>query len=634
MAHMRDASLNPSSPHSSSAGADSYKHENTPDTRLTVFSPDDNLARPNKPLTAASLDGSSSHVVQYHANTPKGFSSTTAAAEKDPFISNTAAKAQHKLSPTALVFRPVSAPLVAHGSLNMRSGTGPAMGANRQLLAPQPTAKFSSEMGISRYLVIYSPSHPVSVTDVEGYLAQLERFGLPFQGKRHAVAAEGRVFLYLPNVRDARNTLENVQLGSPNWCAKYIVAAEFYKVCNSSAQVSPICDGKVQITAYDQGVNFGAVYVETVVHTFLDTQGEVFALLSQSAANNHTFRGVVEFSDADVAISVVDKFNRTTLGAAQMFRPLENNSRPFGASRGEMILSEGAQQPTGLFTSGRLSHSTAGIHKSQQFAMYPVVCNSFQSPGPNRFMLDQTPTRGQGVSHLAPMTPISGGMPMMAPLFNTTPPDTPMAIRSEFTSPRSIQPYARLDGRRHGAMRANRSHNFNNAGHHNHVDVNRIRDGVDVRTTIMLRNIPNKVDQVMLKRIIDESSWGKYDFMYLRIDFANDCNSSMRGVISAGTASRVTRSPRSPMLRLLITGPRPELAGQEEPFPEPDNLSKMRRSCENAEHIGLFTPNAGQHFREEQRRRRSQYDRGTRLAALEEYDYAVRAQQHGLFNQK
>lgn len=37
--------------------------------------------------------------------------------------------------------------------------------------------------------------------------------------------------------------------------------------------------------------------------------------------------------------------------------------------------------------------------------------------------------------------------------------------------------------------------------------------------------------------------------------------------------------------------------------------------------VGLFTPNAGQHFRDEQRRRRSQYDRGTRLAALEEYDY-------------
>jgi hypothetical protein len=92
-------------------------------------------------------------------------------------------------------------------------------------------------------------------------------------------------------------------------------------------------------------------------------------------------------------------------------------------------------------------------------------------------------------------------------------------------------------------------------------------------------------------------------------------------------------------------GPMPDLAGQEEPFPEPDNQSKMKRSCENAEHVGklhivvldnwsfsslhslgLFTPNAGQHFRDEQRRRRSQYDRGTRLAALEEYDYETAIQ--------
>jgi hypothetical protein len=37
--------------------------------------------------------------------------------------------------------------------------------------------------------------------------------------------------------------------------------------------------------------------------------------------------------------------------------------------------------------------------------------------------------------------------------------------------------------------------------------------------------------------------------------------------------------------------------------------------------LGLFAPRAGQHYRDEQRRRRSRYDRGTRLAALEEYDY-------------
>ncbi|KAM3522637.1 hypothetical protein MY4038_008526 [Beauveria bassiana] len=125
--------------------------------------------------------------------------------------------------------------------------------------------------------------------------------------------------------------------------------------------------------------------------------------------------------------------------------------------------------------------------------------------------------------------------------------------------------------------------------------------------SIMLRNIPNKVDQAMLKRIVDESSWGKYDFMYLRIDFANDCNVGYAFINFVD-------------LYFTSNGPMPEMAGQEEQFPEPDNQSKMKRSCENAEHVGLFTPNAGQHFRDEQRRRRSQYDRGTRLAALEEYD--------------
>lgn len=59
---------------------------------------------------------------------------------------------------------------------------------------------------------------------------------------------------------------------------------------------------------------------------------------------------------------------------------------------------------------------------------------------------------------------------------------------------------------------------------HNTVDIRKVAQGQDVRTTVMLRNIPNRVDQATLKRLLDETSYGKYDFMYLRIDFQNNCN--------------------------------------------------------------------------------------------------------------
>lgn len=67
------------------------------------------------------------------------------------------------------------------------------------------------------------------------------------------------------------------------------------------------------------------------------------------------------------------------------------------------------------------------------------------------------------------------------------------------------------------------------------IDRTKIRSGDDLRTTIMIRNIPNKVTSVwfggfspatlvtdfifqdQLKLILDETSFGKYDFVYLRM---------------------------------------------------------------------------------------------------------------------
>ena len=48
--------------------------------------------------------------------------------------------------------------------------------------------------------------------------------------------------------------------------------------------------------------------------------------------------------------------------------------------------------------------------------------------------------------------------------------------------------------------------------------------GEDTRTTLMIKNIPNKYTQKMLLQTIDEQFSRMYDFFYLPIDFKNKCN--------------------------------------------------------------------------------------------------------------
>ncbi|XP_051122170.1 protein MEI2-like 4 [Andrographis paniculata] len=56
------------------------------------------------------------------------------------------------------------------------------------------------------------------------------------------------------------------------------------------------------------------------------------------------------------------------------------------------------------------------------------------------------------------------------------------------------------------------------------LDIDRIIRGEDKRTTLMIKNIPNKYTSKMLLAAIDERHKGTYDFIYLPIDFKNKCN--------------------------------------------------------------------------------------------------------------
>lgn len=47
---------------------------------------------------------------------------------------------------------------------------------------------------------------------------------------------------------------------------------------------------------------------------------------------------------------------------------------------------------------------------------------------------------------------------------------------------------------------------------------------MDRRTTVMVKNIPNKYTIQLLKDLIDKNHANSYDFLYLPIDFKNKCN--------------------------------------------------------------------------------------------------------------
>ncbi|KAL7754140.1 hypothetical protein RI367_000120 [Sorochytrium milnesiophthora] len=78
----------------------------------------------------------------------------------------------------------------------------------------------------------------------------------------------------------------------------------------------------------------------------------------------------------------------------------------------------------------------------------------------------------------------------------------------------------------------------------NEFDIMRIMQGLDNRTTIMIRNIPNKYSQQMLIDFINETHRGKYDFLYLRMDFKNRCNVGYAFCNMVDTNSIVTFAQR------------------------------------------------------------------------------------------
>lgn len=66
------------------------------------------------------------------------------------------------------------------------------------------------------------------------------------------------------------------------------------------------------------------------------------------------------------------------------------------------------------------------------------------------------------------------------------PPSPTLSTPSSFSPPRFQIGLPRVDTRRQTPVRPHRSPSSHSASHHNYVDVKRIRDGIDVRTTVSI----------------------------------------------------------------------------------------------------------------------------------------------------
>ncbi|KAG0663704.1 hypothetical protein C6P46_002273 [Rhodotorula mucilaginosa] len=164
----------------------------------------------------------------------------------------------------------------------------------------------------------------------------------------------------------------------------------------------------------------------------------------------------------------------------------------------------------------------------------------------------------------------------------------------------------------------------------NMVNFDRIERGLDVRTTLMIKNIPNKMKDTEVMEYIEEVVGRSYDFFYLRCDYSNDCNVgygfvnfvstlallnftrarlgtrwnkcgsdklcvlSYANIQASGKPSLINHFKNSSVLdqdesrrpKLFITsGPH---AGEPEPFPACDDPLRKARSAMNASNVGLF----------------------------------------------
>ncbi|EEP78320.1 predicted protein [Uncinocarpus reesii 1704] len=283
------------------------------------------------------------------------------------------------------------------------------------------------------------------------------------------LGTHGRIYAGFTDSRDARAAFDKIQKTYPAWYLQPLTAKEFAGK-HDATHVATTSDyeGYIFASVYFNGLQPGADG-RVISHNFkdiLEKFGDIKAFCTIPTEQNHVIDFIVEFFDTRPAENVASTLN--------------------GSSVDDCILE------IKLYRPDVLENHYLDLERKDTSESFPRQPLERRNSIENQYV-ELSPT---GRSTIPIGDPVS---------------ELTWLRRSD----NNLSSRPRHDfGRRHEPRPNNQ----------NYVDIEKIRLGLDVRTTIMLRNIPNKIDQMMLKDIVDETSFGKYDFMYLRIDFANNCN--------------------------------------------------------------------------------------------------------------
>ncbi|KAI9741868.1 MAG: hypothetical protein M1834_000256 [Cirrosporium novae-zelandiae] len=606
-----------SSPHS--LGVES--RNGTPETKVTVYSPEEIRSTGKGTSTRPPV-----FTIGFGLDTVQIIASK--AVNGDPFLGGPS-----KLSPTASDFTPGTsngvAPLSLSGVQFLNATSIPdshpqtAQVGNDSPIAPigqrtpsdpnTPTkpARYSSfgtftTGGVTRRAFTIKDVVPNTNPKEFVYLFNHHLFPSLDDVARFDLSIKGTVHVGFMDVRDAEKAFSMTTGLHPEWKLEYISPAAFAQRLEPRS-VSGVSqhEGEVVVTARAVSPESTATpdIIWRAVEAKLEEFGALKALRKIYPAVPHSIEFIAEFFDVVSAINAVNSLNAVVFDGYRMFVYHHVPDLP-RATEPRVALKLASRGRNGYYHGGFPSSGSSYQAETLPFQHYDA---------------GHTPSN---------LYPIHG------------------AIGQERGAQVIYDPYTYALSPRRRNKYSPRQRN-SGSGSHNAVDIKKIMKGLDP----------------MLKAIVDETSHGKYDFMYLRIDFANNCNvgyafinfedpydiidfvqaragyrwnrfnSDKIAEVSYATIQGkdcLVQKFRNSSVMLEIPAFRPKLfhtgtgplAGTEEEFPKPDNIMKMRRSVENAEHVGLFAPRAGQQFRDEQRRRRSQFDRGTRLAEIEDsFDY-------------